>query len=213
MKNLKSDWLIISIIIIPFLFVAWFWDKFPEQIATHFGTDGVPNDYSSKLVGLILFPGINVLFYFLFLVLPKIDPRKKSYELFPDKYRIIRLAIHSFLSFIFMITIVYALGYHFDITYLVLYGVMVLFLILGNLMGNVRNNYFVGVRTPWTLSNEEVWTKTHRLTAKVWVAATLLTMVVLPFLPDPEIVFGVYVAIITIIPIVYSYIIYKKLKK
>lgn len=199
------------IILVPFLFVAWFWNKFPEQIPTHFGVDGNPDDYSDKVTGLILFPTINILLYFLFIVLPKIDPRKKNYDLFADKYKIIRLAMHSFLSFIFMTTIFFSLGYKFNISYIVLYGVMILFLIMGNLMGNIRHNYFVGVRTPWTLANEEVWIKTHRLTAKLWVVSTLIVMVLLPFLPQPEIVFGVYIGLISIIPIVYSYVIYKKI--
>ncbi|MCX6295305.1 MAG: SdpI family protein [Bacteroidetes bacterium] len=210
MKNLKNDWLIWTIILVPFLFVAYFWKQFPEQIATHFGFDGKPDDYSSKVTGLIMCPSINILFYFLFIVLPKIDPRKKSYALFPEKYKIIRLAIHSFLSFILMITIFFSLGYKFNLNFMVLYGILVLFLILGNLMGNVRNNFFVGIRTPWTLSSEEVWTKTHRFTAKLWVFSTIAVMLILPFLPQPEIVFGIYIALITIVPIVYSYIIFKK---
>lgn len=210
MKTLKNDWLIWTIILAPYILVAWFWNRFPEMVPTHFGLDGKPDDYSSKIVGLIIFPGINMVMYFLFLVLPKIDPRRKNYELFPEKYRVIRLGIHSFMSYLLVVTIFYSLGYRFDISLMVLYGIMILFLILGNLMGNIRNNFFVGVRTPWTLSSEEVWTKTHRLTAKLWVASTLITMVLIAILPHPEIVFGVYIGVIAIVPIVYSYIEYKK---
>jgi uncharacterized membrane protein len=211
MKTLKNDWLLWTIILFPFILVAWFWNSLPEQIPTHFGLDGTPDDYSSKVVGLIVFPSINILLYFLFIALPKIDPRRKSYELFPDKYRIIRMAIHAFLSFIFVVTIMYSLGYRFDIGLMVLYGILILFLILGNLMGNIRNNFFVGIRTPWTLANEEVWTKTHRLTAKLWVACTLMTMVLIAFVSHYEIVFGIYLAVITIVPIAYSYVVFKKI--
>jgi uncharacterized membrane protein len=94
---------------------------------------------------------------------------------------------------------------------MVLYGILILFLILGNVMGNIRNNFFVGIRTPWTLASEEVWTKTHRLAAKVWVVSSLITMVLIAILPHPEIVFGIYVGVILIIPIVYSFLVYKKL--
>lgn len=213
MKTLKNDWLIWTIILAPYILVAWFWKQFPEQIPTHFGMDGEPDDYSSKVVGLIIFPGINILMYFLFLVLPKIDPRRKNYELFPEKYRIIRMAIHSLMSYLLVVTIFYSLGYHFDMGTMVIYGILILFLILGNLMGNIRNNFFVGIRTPWTLASEEVWTKTHRFAAKLWVVATLLTMILIAFLPNVEIVFGVYLGTITIVPIVYSYLEYKKLTK
>lgn len=123
------------------------------------------------------------------------------------------MAIHSLLSYLLVIIIFYSLGYHFDVGTMVIYGILVLFLIFGNLMGNIRNNFFVGIRTPWTLSSEEVWIKTHRFAAKLWVATTLLTMILVAFLPQVEIVFGVYLGIITLVPIVYSYVEYKKLVK
>src|ERR1043166_6580261 len=112
-------------------------------------------------------PLMNVGLYFLFMILPKIDPRKKNYELFESKYRVIRVILHAFFNFAFFVTIFYALGYHFNLSMLIMYGVLCLFLILGNYMGNIRPNFFMGIRTPWTLSSETVWMKTHRLTAKI----------------------------------------------
>lgn len=211
MKTLKQDWLIWIMLLVPFIFIAIFWDRFPDQIATHFDMNGKPNGWSDKSTGLFLMSGLNVGMYFLFLVLPKIDPKKAKFALFMDKYQIIRLVLHTFFTFIFFITTLPALGLNFNNALWVLYGVLVLFLLLGNYMGNVRHNYFVGVRTPWTLANEEVWTKTHRLTAKLWVYATLVMMVVLPFVPNPEIIFLPYVILISVIPIVYSYVIFKKI--
>jgi uncharacterized membrane protein len=212
MKTLKQDWLIWLIIIVPFVFIAIYWDKFPDQIPTHFGMDGKPNGYSEKGQGLFLMSGINVLMYLLFLVLPKIDPSRANYALFSDKYRIIRLLLHIFLTFSFFLSALYALGWDFDISLFVLYGLLVLFLLLGNYIGTVRHNYFVGVRTPWTLSNEMVWTKTHRLTAKLWVFTSLITMAALPFVSDKDVFFGIYLAVITVIPIVYSYLLFRKIK-
>lgn len=212
MKTLKNDWLIWVIILSPFLFVAYFWDKFPSQIATHFGMDGQPNDYSSKVTGLILFPGINVLMYFLFIVLPKIDPSRKNYGLFQDKFKIIRALLHALLSYITMVTVFYSLGYQFNIEYVLFYGLLAFFLVMGNYLGNVRHNYFIGIRTPWTLSNETVWKNTHRLTAKIWVGGSLLMMVIYPFLPQ-EIsgtAFMIFIGAIAIIPIFYSFLDFRK---
>jgi uncharacterized membrane protein len=212
MKTLKNDWLIWVIILSPYLFVAYFWDKFPSQIATHFGMDGQPNDYSSKVTGLILFPGINVLMYFLFIVLPKIDPSRKNYGLFQDKFKIIRTLLHALLSYITMVTVFYSLGYQFNIEYVLFYGLLAFFLVMGNYLGNVRHNYFIGIRTPWTLSNETVWKNTHRLTAKIWVGGSLLMMVIYPFLPQ-EIsgtAFMIFIGAIAIIPIVYSFLDFRK---
>lgn len=217
MKTLKNDWLIWIIILTPYLFVAYFWKQFPEQIPTHFGIDGAPDDYSGKAVGLMLFPGVNILMYIFFLVMPKIDPSKKGQVFYQDKnkYMIVRAVIHSMMSFVFMTVVFYSLGYHFNITTMIFYGMLVFFLLLGNYMGNVRHNYFIGIRTPWTLSNEAVWTSTHRLTAKLWVLSSILMMAVLPFVSTKiaSIAFMIYVGTITIIPVVYSYLEFKKQKQ
>ncbi|MFL5764809.1 MAG: SdpI family protein [Bacteroidia bacterium] len=210
MKTLKKDWLIWLMLLIPFALITFTWNRLPDQIATHFDMEGKPNDYSGKFFGTFFLPLLNIAMYFLLLLLPKIDPRKKNYQLFDDKYRIIRLVLHSFMTFTFFVSILYALGYPVNIALLIVYGTLTLFLILGNYMGNVRPNFFVGVRTPWTLSNEQVWMKTHRFTGKLWVVSTILAMVIIPFIPSADIVFGIYLAVIIIAPIAYSYIEYKK---
>ena len=215
MKTLKKDWLIWTIILVPYIFVAFFWSKFPDQVPTHFGFDGKPDDYKGKAFGLLFLPTLNICMYFFYLALPLIDPSKKNYGLFQDKFKIIRMVVHAFLTFVFFITAVYSLGYIFNISMLIYYGVLVLFLLMGNNIGNVRHNYFIGVRTPWTLANEEVWTRTHRMAAKLWVAASLIAMVVLPFVPQEatSFVFMGYVVLISLIPIIYSYIEFKKTVK
>lgn len=211
MKTLKNDWLIWIMLFIPFVFVAYCWNKLPDQIATHFDLEGNPNDYSSKAFGVLFMPALNIGMYFLFITLPMIDPRRKNYGLFSDKFKIIRTVLHIFLTFTFFLTTFYALGYKFNLSMLIMYGVLGLILVLGNYMGNMRPNFFIGIRTPWTLSNEEVWTKTHRLTAKLWVISTLIMVVAFPFLPHMDVIFMIYVGAISIVPIVYSYILYRKI--
>ena len=213
MKNLKKDWMIWIMLIVPFVFIAYCWNKLPDQIATHFDMEGNPNDYSSKAFGALFLPVLNIGMYFLFLALPLIDPKKANYALFSDKYKIVRIVLHSFFTFGFFVNTFYALGYQFNMSMLVMYGMLALFLILGNYMGNMRPNFFIGIRTPWTLSNEQVWMSTHRLAAKIWVIASLLMMVILPLLPNMEIAFMIYIATISIIPMAYSYVEYKKLEK
>jgi uncharacterized membrane protein len=211
MKTLKQDWLIWIMLLIPFPFIAFFWEKFPGQIATRFDFDGNPAAYSGKVFGLFSMPLMNVALYFIFILLPFIDPRRKNYALFSDKYRILRVVLHAFLAFSFFISAVYALGAGFNMSRLIMYGVCVIMLILGNYMGNIRSNFFIGIRTPWTLSNEEVWTRTHRLAGKLWVAATLVMMMLLPILPYAETCFVIYISLITVVPVVYSFIIFRKL--
>jgi len=210
MKTLKNDWFIGVIILLPLTFIAAFWNRFPEQIAMHFNHNGEPDKYENKAWSLFMFPVINVALYILFRVLPYIDPARRNYSLFLSKFRIIQITLHTLLTFIFFIIALYSLGVEMNIEKVVLYAVMTLLLILGNYMGNIRQNYFIGIRTPWTLSDETIWTKTHRLSAKLWVFTTLIMMVIAVFLPHPHNAFIAYVLIIALVPAVYSYILFRK---
>jgi len=212
MKTLKKDGLTWLLIGSPLVMIIACWNKFPEQIPTHFGMNGQPDDYSGKAFGLLLLPVINAAMYLLFKVLPQIDPRGKNYKLFGEKYRVIQLILHTFFTFLFFLIAFYSLGYRFNFSLVMLYAMLAFFLLLGNYMGNVRPNYFIGVRTPWTLSNEEVWQRTHRLTSKIWVFGSLAMMLLLPFVSQPEYFLLPFVGVISLIPIVYSYVIYTKLK-
>jgi uncharacterized membrane protein len=211
MNTLKKEWINWIIILIPFIFIALNWGKFPESIPTHFGFDGTPDQYSNKVTGLILFPSINIGMYLLLMAVPFIDPRKKNYSLFDGKWRIIRTVLHTFIAFITMITCLYSLGYKMDIGNMVCFGILALFMVLGNYMGNLRSNYFIGIRVPWTLESETVWSLTHRLAGRIWVFGSLAMIILLYFLPGMKWMFLPFVLLIALIPIVYSYIKYKQL--
>ncbi len=212
MKNLKKDIILLGIILLPLVFTAILWNRFPDTIPTHFGWDGKPDAYSGEVTGLLMLPGLNLGLYFVLLVIPLIDPKKKNYIYFADKFRIIRIGIHAFLSLLTTFVIFYSLGYLSDFSLMLQLSICLLFLILGNYMGNIRQNYMVGIRTPWTLSSERVWTKTHRLGAKVWVAGSFVMLILLPLLPLSlrQASFIGYIITITLIPTIYSYIEYRK---
>lgn len=207
MKTLKNDWLMWLIILSPFVLIGLKWNSFPEQVPTHWNLKGEVDDYSSKITGLVLMPGINILLYFVFLALPFIDPQRKNYALFSDKFKILRILIHTFLSFITFVVCAVSLGYDVNVSVLIQTSVLVLMMVFGNFMGNIRPNYFVGIRTPWTLANQQVWTMTHRFAGVLWVAASAL-MLVLSFVIRThfEVFFIAYLAVICALPILYSFI-------
>src|ERR1051325_3347005 len=213
MKRIKRDWFTWIIILAPFVFALVNWDKFPDRIATHFNIKGEPDDYSSKTFALILFPSINIILYALFLVLPFLDPRKKNYALFEYKWRIIRTVLHAFLSFITLATFFFALGYKVDIGMYACYGITVLMLVFGNYLGNIRPNWFIGIRLPWTLENETVWVMTHRFAGRLWVTCSLLMLPVYWFFPQMPWLLMPYIFFITLAPMIYSYIKYKQMMK
>jgi uncharacterized membrane protein len=212
MKTLKNDWLIGLIILSPFVLIAMKWNLFPEQVPMHWNFHGEIDRYGSKITGLLLLPGINILLYVLFLVLPILDPQRKNYALFADKFKIIRMMIHLLMTCMTFIVCLVSLGYQLNVGMLVQIGVVCLMLVFGNFMGNIRQNYFIGIRTPWTLANEQVWTVTHRFAGKLWVAASLLMLPLCIFSKGNfDVLFISYLAVIVIIPIVYSFIKFKQI--
>ncbi|RYD68849.1 MAG: SdpI family protein [Sphingobacteriales bacterium] len=213
MKNtLKKDWLIWLFLLAPFAIITYFWDRFPAEIPLHWNMNGEADSYGSKLEGLLLMPLVNIGLYILLLVLPYIDPKKANYALFKSPYQILRFVIHIFLFLAFMMIIFTVLGYDISSQKIIPLAVIALMLVLGNYMGTIRPNYFVGIKTPWTLANEDVWVKTHRFSGKIWVFASLIMLVIALFLPINEIIMLLYIALLVLPPFVYSYLEFRKLE-
>ena len=213
MKNgQKTEILLILLLAIPFIYLTFTWNQFPERVPIHFNVKGEPDNYAPKTVGLLLLPFINIFTYLLLKYLPRIDPRKENYTLFEGRYKAIRLLIHLFMVFIFFLITSATLHKTFLQPKLLIIGLALMFMLLGNYLSAVRPNFFVGIRTPWTLSSEEVWKKTHRFTGVLWVVASLILLIIAIVLESvsPVILFT-YIGIITIVPIVYSFLLYQKL--
>lgn len=209
---IKREWILWIAIIAPLIFALVRWNDFPEQVPTHWNASGEIDDYSGKWA-VFLSPVINLVLYFLLIFIPRLDPRKKNYELFSGAYFMIRCALAIFMSLIGIVTLLATLKYNVNVGLIVILAVLGLFLLMGNQFGRIRTNYFVGLRTPWTLSNEEVWTKTHRLAGRIWVAGSLLMMILVWFIPMKifAILFIPYLIVITVVPVVYSYTLHKKI--
>ena len=208
---IKKELIIWLMILAPFVFAFISWDKLPESIPVHWNIDGIPNRFENKGLGIFVEPLISVGLYFILLALPKIDPKKANYAQFETVFRAIRLVIHSLLSVIFIIGLLSAMHYPINTTYITMLLIPFMFMILGNFMGKIRPNYFVGIRTPWTLASEEVWVKTHRVTGRVWVAASFLYLLLNLFTKLPHLVEIVYIALLIVVPFVYSFVKYKQI--
>lgn len=201
---------IIALLLFPFAVIAYLWSSIPDTIPIHYNINMEPDRWAPKAVGLFMLPCINIFVTVLLLVVPNIDP-KGNLEKYINAYRSIVIALTILLTMIFSIQISGYAGYHVPFDYIPL-SVVLLMAFVGNLMLKVKPNYFLGIRTPWTLENDEVWRRTHRIGGYLWVFASLI---MLPFiLFTPVEIYGkilmVYIGVITIIPIVYSYIAYRQ---
>lgn len=202
----------ISIILITFFLAFYFYSRIPtETIATHWGFNGQADGYSSKS-SLFLMPGISVFMLILFLVLPKMDPYKKNFIQFEKYFRTFINIVFLFFFYIYILTLIWNLGNHFNMTQFLVPAISLLFYYAGVLISHAKRNWFVGIRTPWTLSNQQVWDRTHKLGAKLFKIFAVINLSTL-FFPN----YAFYIMLIPIIAIVvflfvYSYFQYQKIK-
>ena len=200
--------------LLPIGYLLWVYGSLPAIVPMHYGADGKPNRYGSKsdfLVMQMIFPFISGGVYFLLKFLPSIDP-KKQVKYGEQTFQKLGFGLVIFMAAI-SISITFAtINQSFKIDKLLLPLIGLLFVFLGNVMHSIKPNYFAGVRTPWTLEDEGNWRATHRLTGKIWVIGGLIITIATLVLPEGM---GVFVflpgiLIISFIPIIYSYIYFKK---
>ncbi|TCP53284.1 putative membrane protein [Tumebacillus sp. BK434] len=175
--------------ILPFLIILisigasiWVYPQLPDQIPTHWGVNGEPDDYSSKLTGIWLAPVLMIIVYAVLQLMPKIDPKRANYPRFASSLYLVNNLLMLFFLGIQAVVISNWLGYDFNIARFVPGLIGLLFLLLGNYMPRFQQNYYFGIKTPWTLSSPEVWRKTHIFAGRVFVITGALLLLSL-FLP------------------------------
>lgn len=210
----KLIWLII---LAPGIYLAITWKKIPEIIPVHFDIKGNADRLGHKkelLITVIILSVVSTFVFFLLSNIFRIDPKKYAPEN-KDRLQRIGFAIAVFMAAINCMIIYSGVngGSRFDVR-LILAAVGLLFAIIGNYMPNMKPNYFAGIRLPWTLENADNWRKTHALAGKYWFFGGLLIPVLcLPTPPEIALfIFFFITIVITVIPCVYSYRLYKKQK-
>ena len=166
------------ILALPFFAAVLLWDKLPDRLPIHWNLWGEIDGYSAKPFGTLFLPTLNVALVALIGILPRFNPKCRSYEAdtrasLARVFRIFRLAFSLFLSAVTLAMISVALNSHLDMGRFVAGGLGVMFAVMGNSMGKLRPNYFAGFRTPWTRQSLTVWMKTHRLGGRLMVGGGL----------------------------------------
>ncbi len=212
--NRKQESITITILIINIIASFYFFSHFPSQVAIHWNLYGQADGWADKTFAAFFFPVLILAVYILMIFAPLLDPRKNRYQEFSKIYGIIRLVLILFLSALYFISSLSALGVITLIQQIVPLATGLLFIIIGNFLPKIKNNWFVGIKTPWTLSSEEVWNKTHRLGGKIFVLGGLLLMVGVLLPPSTYLVLLPLVILLMVGGTVgYSYFIWQKLKK
>lgn len=209
----KKEIPILLIVLIPFIYLAYIWNTLPETVPVHWNWKGEIDDWGDKSMLILitfLLPGLT---YILFSIIPLIDPKKKIQNM-GNKYHNLKFLMVLFMSALALFIIYSVKEQSITNPSLIILAIGLLYILLGNYMKTIKANYFIGIRTPWTLENETVWKSTHILAGKLWFIGGLA--IIISSLTTSKsfnsIFFITVTVLITLIPLIYSYLQYKKLK-
>lgn len=211
--ELKREIPSLAMILLPFIYLTWIWSDLPQTVPTHWNISGEADSWGNKNM-LIIVPFIlPVLIYVVFLLIQQIDPKDRIQKM-GRKFSSLKFITTVFMS-VLAVFIIYSASSGELASSSILFVILgLLFASLGNFMKTIRPNYFVGIRTPWTLEHETVWKKTHEMAGKYWFIGGLiiaLIALITPFMVAAISMIAI-VVLITIIPVIYSYQLTKKLK-
>ena len=196
-------------ILLPILVGVILWDKLPETIATHFGADNTANGWNSKGFTVFGIPLVMAALHLFCLVVTSLDPKYKNIGKKP--LGMVFWIIPSVSLVVMSVIYAMALGIKIEVGFVVLLLMGIIFIIMGNVMPKAKQNYTFGIKIPWTLNDEDNWNKTHRIAGFCMVIAGLITLVT-AFLQSPFILISALILALAV-PMIYSYIHYKKHKK
>jgi len=174
-----SVWIAVALVVAQFAVGFYLYPRMPEEVAIHWGLSGEADGYGSRFIGLFMVPIMSGLMLPFMLALPRLDPAGGIRE-FQGSYEWFVAGFTAFMAYLHGLTLAWNLGWRLDMMRMLAPTLGALFYGIGAMMGSARYNWFVGVRTPWTLSSEEVWERTHRLGGRMFkacgVAALLGTL-------------------------------------
>lgn len=210
----KTKIFAVGIIISSFLIGIYFYPQMPAQVASHWDTLGNVNGYMSKFWGIFMIPIISTALFILFNFIPRIDPLGKNIQSFKKQFDNFILILIAFMAYIELFVILWNLGFtHINAMQFLTPAMAILFFYMGVLLKNAKQNWFVGIRTPWTLSSKKVWNKTHNLGSRLFKLSAAIALV--------GMLFPKYAFLFVIIPIIsssiflmiYSYVEFRKENK
>jgi uncharacterized membrane protein len=209
-KPSRADAVSLLLVVLAFLFALWMYPRLPRAVPVHWNLRGQVNGTMDKPWGVFLGPLGMVGIWLLLALLPRISPAGFRMEGFRTSYDVVRIAIVGFLFVVSVVTLLGASGYSLPMGEMISVLVGLLIVVLGNFMPKFRKNFFVGIRTPWTLGDDDVWYCTHRLAGWLFVLGGL-ALIVEALLRGSPLWFFATLAALVLVPFVFSYTTYRRL--
>ena len=218
MSGYRRYWIAaVALVVLASGVSVWLYPSLPEQIPTHWNIKGQIDGYGSKHWAVFLMPAFMLAMLVLFYFLPALSPKHFEVDAFRPTYLYIMFVVTALFAYLHIL-ILYAVWKSvaekesFDLSRPMVAGIFLMYALLGNVLGKVRKNFYVGVRVPWTLASDRVWNDTHRLAAWIMVAAGVvgfgMTLLGVPFVYSLVLLIGS-----AFVPIIYSFVHYKTLER
>lgn len=211
MTTVRTNVLCLIFIAITIAVAVYLYPSLPEQIPTHWNFEGEVDDYTPKPWGVMIMPLAAVFVFVIMKLIPVISPKGFRTDQFTGVVNIFTVTLVGFMSAVALLVLLAAGGRNVHINEMIFAGMGVLFIVLGNYLGKVRKNFFIGIRTPWTLASDEVWNRTHRLGGWIFVLIGFF-MFLNAFIQFPEGWLIGSIVVVALVPIVYSFVLYRKIE-
>ncbi len=209
----KTNFAILAIILIFFAVGIFFYSQLPDKIASHWSAEGNVNGFMPKFLGIFFVPVLAAILAIVFIAIPKIDPLKSNIEEFRKYYDMFIVLILLFMLYIYSLTIYWNLGNKFNMIQFMIPAFAILFYYSGVVIEKAKRNWFIGIRTPWTLSSENVWNRTHAIGGKLFKASAIISLFGVFFQSIAIWLLLIPIIATSIFTIVYSFIEFRKESK
>lgn len=205
-----------NIICLLFIVIAagtatFMYESLPDPMPSHWNAQGEIDDYMDKPWGVIVLPLAVIAIFAMMKLIPVISPKGFRTDKFSGVVNILMVTLTGFMTGITILVFLQASGRNVQMNEMIFGAIGLLFIVLGNYLGKVRKNFFIGIRTPWTLASDEVWNRTHRMGGWIFVLIGFF-MFLNAFVQLPEKMLIWSIVILALIPVVYSFIIYRSIE-
>jgi len=209
----KTEWILLGVVVLGFAVGAWAYPQLPPTVTSHWDASGNPNGALPSFWGAFLFPIILAFIALIFFIIPRVDPKRDNIEKFRKYYDYFALSFIIIFFWIFLLFLEWNLGQRFDFSVALLPALCGLFWVVGGLLPHTKPNWTIGIRTPWTLSSEHVWKKTHQAGEMVFKIAAVIGLMGVLFPP-----YGLWLLVGLVLVgalglLIYSYILFEEERK
>ena len=213
---MKTSFVVITVLLAGILLLIAGYQLAPSMatpLATHWNAAGEADGFGSQFAAVYFLPLLTMALSLLIMFVPAVDPLKANVTAFRSEYNVFVLFFATFMYYVHGLSLAWNLGLRFSMNAMLTPAIGLFFVLAGMLLLKARRNYFIGIRTPWTLANDTVWDKTHQMGGRLFIASGVLTTACVIFPAAAPVVLMVTILGAALITIVYSYLEYRKIEK